>query len=53
MVGVIDGFRWCIQGTSVSLYIPGFIISMITSSIIFYYGLRYFRKTERSFADFI
>lgn len=53
MVGVIDGFRWCIQGTAVSLYLPGFIISMITSSIIFYYGMRYFRKTERSFADFI
>lgn len=53
MVGVIDGFRWCIQGTSVSLYFPGFVISIITSSIIFYYGLKYFRKTERSFADFI
>ena len=53
MVGVIDGFRWCIQGTSVSVYVPGFIISIITSSIIFYFGLRYFRKTERLFADFI
>lgn len=53
MVGVIDGFRWCIQGTAVSLYMPGFIISIITSSVVFYYGLRYFRKTERSFADFI
>ena len=53
MVGVIDGFRWCIQGTAVSLYLPGFVISIVTSSIIFYYGLRYFRRTERSFADFI
>ena len=53
MVGVIDGFRWCIQGTAVSLYLPGFVISIVTSSIVFYFGLRYFRKTERSFADFI
>ncbi len=53
MVGVIDGFRWCIQGTSDSLYLPGFIISMITSTLIFYSGMKYFRKTERFFADFI
>lgn len=53
MVGVIDGFRWCIQGTSDSLYLPGFIISMITSTLVFYYGMKYFRKTERFFADFI
>lgn len=53
MVGVIDGFRWCIQGTSVSLYVPGFIISIVTSTLIFWYGLKYFRKTEKSFADFI
>ena len=53
MVGVIDGFRWCIQGTSVSLYLPGFIISLIASSVIFFYGQRFFRKFERSFADYI
>ena len=53
MVGVIDGFRWCIQGTSVSLYLPGFIISLVTSVLIFWIGLKYFRKTERTFADYI
>ena len=53
MVGVIDGFRWCIQGTSSSLYLPGFIISIVTSTLIFWYGLKYFRKTERTFADYI
>lgn len=53
MVGVIDGFRWCIQGTSSSLYIPGFIISLITSTLILWGGLKYFRKTERTFADYI
>ena len=53
MVGVIDGFRWCIQGTSVSLYLPGFAISIVASTIIFIYGQKFFRKFERSFADFI
>ena len=53
MVGVIDGFRWCIQGTSSSLYLPGFIISLVSSTFIFWYGLKYFRKTERTFADYI
>lgn len=53
MVGVIDGFRWCIQGTSVSLYMPGFIISLVVSALIFWWGLKYFKKTERTFADYI
>ncbi|MBR1656851.1 MAG: ABC transporter permease [Synergistaceae bacterium] len=53
MVGVIDGFRWCIQGTSVSLYMPGFIISLVMSALLFWGGLKYFRKTERTFADYI
>ena len=53
MVGVIDGFRWCIQGTEASLYPPAFVISIISSLIVFYIGLWYFRKTEKTFADFI
>ena len=53
MVGVIDGFRWCIQGTEVSLYPPAFVISIISSLLVFYLGLWYFRKTEKTFADFI
>ncbi len=51
MVGVIDGFRWCIQGTP--LYLPGFIISLVISALLFWGGLKYFRKTERTFADYI
>ena len=51
IVGVIDGFRWCIQGSE--LYLPGFVLSIMVSSLVFYYGLRFFRRTERSFADFI
>ena len=53
MVGAIDGFRWCIQGTSSSIYLPGLALSLATSLLIFWSGLRYFRKTERTFADYI
>ena len=53
MAGVIDGFRWCIQGSSQSLYLPGFVISMIMSALLFFYGLKFFRAFEKSFADYI
>ena len=52
MVGVIDGFRWCIQGRS-SLYFPGFAVSAVASVFLFWSGIKFFRRTERFFADFI
>ena len=53
MVGVIDGFRWCVQGTASSLYLPGFLISAAISVLAFFSGVCFFRRTERFFADFI
>ncbi len=53
MVGVIDGFRWCVQGTASSLYLPGFLISTAVSVLAFVSGVWFFRRTERFFADFI
>jgi lipopolysaccharide transport system permease protein len=53
MVGVIDGFRWAIIGGDVQLYFPGFVLSLAVTLIIVYFGLTYFRKTERAFADVI
>ena len=53
MVGVIDGFRWCVQGTVSSLYLPGFLISALVSVLAFVSGIWFFRRTERFFADFI
>jgi lipopolysaccharide transport system permease protein len=53
MVGVIDGFRWAIcRGTS-GLYVPGFILSLAVVVLFLWFGLWYFRKTEKSFADII
>jgi lipopolysaccharide transport system permease protein len=53
MVGVIDGFRWAVLGTDTALYLPGFFLSILISCLVFWFGLRYFRNVERSFADFI
>ncbi|MFC1866755.1 ABC transporter permease [Thermodesulfobacteriota bacterium] len=53
MVGVIDGFRWAIIGQDISLYLPGFTLSIGLVLLIFISGLRFFRKTEKTFADII
>jgi len=53
MVGVIDGFRWCILGGDASIYWPGFGISLAIVALFLYLGIRKFRKMERTFADLI
>ncbi|MEO8148431.1 MAG: ABC transporter permease [Bacteroidia bacterium] len=53
MVGVIDGFRWCLLGSNIQIYFSGFIISVVISFIILFTGVWYFRKMEKSFADVI
>jgi lipopolysaccharide transport system permease protein len=51
MVGVIDGFRWCVLGGKFQLYWQGFIISVLLTFIMLYLGIKYFRATEKTFAD--
>ena len=53
MVGVIDGFRWAILGGDLQLYWPGFLLSSALTIAIFFLAVRYFRSTERKFADII
>ena len=53
MVGVIDGFRWAILGQSATLDLPGFLISMISATLLLTVGIWHFRKIERTFADII
>ena len=53
MVGVIDGFRWCILNGSTPVFMPGFIISTIISFLFLVIGVWYFRKMEKTFADVI
>lgn len=53
MVGVIEGFRWALLGGDLGVYLPGMILSLgvVTTTLLF--GIWYFRKTEKSFADMI
>lgn len=53
MVGVIDGFRWSVLGGKFALYWPGFVLSLVIVITVLVTGVRYFRRTERSFADII
>ncbi len=53
IVGVIDGFRWCLLGGQNTLYWPGQIISAIAVIVLVFSGIWYFRRTERTFADVI
>ncbi len=53
VVGVIDGFRWCIIGEDSPLYLPGFTLSLVVVALSLWCGITYFRRTERSFADLI
>jgi len=53
MVGVIDGFRWSILGGESKLYLPGFLLSIGIVLIVSLLSIRYFRKTEKKFADII
>jgi lipopolysaccharide transport system permease protein len=53
MVGVIDGFRWCVLGGESHLYASGFIVSLGVVALFLWLGIAYFRRTERTFADLI
>lgn len=53
MVGVIDGFRWCILGSEAQVYWPAVLVSLAVSTGLVWFGIRRFRQTEKSFADLI
>ena len=53
MVGVIDGFRWCLLGGRVTPNWTGLWISVATVTVLLITGAYYFRRMERTFADVI
>lgn len=53
MVGVIDGFRWCILGADSVVYWPGFYLSLGVIALFLWRGITVFRRMEKSFADLI
>jgi lipopolysaccharide transport system permease protein len=52
IVGVIDGFRWAICGTT-EMHWGSFALSSVLSLVFLVIGVKYFRATERTFADVI
>ena len=52
MVGVIDGFRWAI-GSNVVFDKSGLLVSLAVTAILLFSGVKYFRATEKAFADII
>jgi lipopolysaccharide transport system permease protein len=53
IVGIIDGFRWCILGGRSQIYVPGFVLSMSITAFFLWFGVWQFRKMEKSIADYI
>jgi lipopolysaccharide transport system permease protein len=53
MVGVIDGFRWCILGGESNVHWAGFGLSFLVVTVFLWFGVRRFRNMEKAFADLI
>jgi lipopolysaccharide transport system permease protein len=53
MVGVIDGFRWCILGGDCLIKWHSFGASLAVTAFFLWLGISKFRATEKSFADLI
>jgi lipopolysaccharide transport system permease protein len=53
VVGVIDGFRWCILGGQAPLDLQTLGTSIAVTIFFLWIGIRQFRKMEKSFADLI
>jgi lipopolysaccharide transport system permease protein len=53
IVGVIDGFRWCLLGGQSDMYWAGFGVGLCINAIFVWVGIRQFRSMEKLFADLI
>ncbi len=53
MVGVIDGFRWCLIGSEFPLDWTAIASSIFITIFFMWLGIRQFRKMEKTFADLI
>jgi lipopolysaccharide transport system permease protein len=53
LVGIIDGFRWCLLGGQSQLHLSTIWISVCVSAFFLWFGIRQFRRVERNFADLV
>jgi lipopolysaccharide transport system permease protein len=53
LVGIIDGFRWCILGGQNGFNWQSVLISVGVVALVLWFGVRQFRDDESTFADVI
>lgn len=53
MAAVIEGFRWCLLAGESSLDPSMLGIGLAVTTLLLWSGIRYFRSTERGFADLV
>jgi lipopolysaccharide transport system permease protein len=53
MVGVIDGFRWCLLKGQSDLSLSAIGVSVVIAVAFLWFGIHQFRTLERSFADLV
>ena len=53
LVGICDGFRWCVLGPQFEPWWPGFWFGLGLIFVLFASGLVYFRVAERQIADLV
>jgi len=51
LTGIIDGYRYAILGRA--LHWPSLAISIVSMTVVLFFGLLVFRRTERRFADIV
>ena len=48
MVGMIDGFRWCILGESSPIYWPSFFVGILIIFLLLWIGVKKFRRRKKN-----
>jgi len=53
IVGIIEGFRWCLLGGVYPISGGALLSSLMFAVVLLLFGIRYFRRVEKTFADVI
>ncbi len=53
IVGIIDGFRWCVTPDQYTLNMQSLSLSIVITTLILYFGIRSFKSYEKTMADSI
>lgn len=53
MVGIIDGFRWCLLKGAMPLNLTSLMLACAITAVLLVPGISFFRRQERHFADVI